>query len=168
MNELVEHIGQWDGKSAAAIGAVYDQFGDDPAFAATLVDLCALPPLQKGATWLLKRHLEQGNALDDAQTAQLFAQLGELKHWASQLHVLQSLPYLTIPASQKAAVEAFVRAGLMQRKTFVRAWAYNGLYELAVRYPEYRAEAEEAFVQALQEESASVKARIRRIMKHGF
>ena len=47
------------------------------------------------------------------------------------------------------------------RRTFVRAWAYNGLGVLAVCNPELRAEVERLFDRAAETETAAVKARIR-------
>ncbi len=61
-----------------------------------------------------------------------------------------------------------MRKCLEDDNKFVRAWAYNGFYELAKQYPEYRTEAGQLFEMALRDEAASVKARVRNVMKQGF
>ena len=65
-------------------------------------------------------------------------------------------------------MEIYERHGLTDQNKFVRAWSYNGLYELATSFPSLRKEAERFFDMALADEAASVKARVRNIMKKGF
>ena len=62
----------------------------------------------------------------------------------------------------------FLRNCLVDNNKFVRAWAYNGFYELAVQYPEYEKETKQFFEMAMRDEAPSVKSRIRNIMKKGF
>ena len=94
--------------------------------------------------------------------------LQSLEHWESRLHVLQSIPYMPIPGTHKKKVETFLRECLVDDVKFVKAWAYSGFYELAVQYPEYQDEAEQFFEMAMRDQPASVRSRIRNIMKKGF
>ena len=73
-----------------------------------------------------------------------------------------------IPRTHKKNVETFLRECLVNDTKFVRAWAYSGLYELAFQYPEYKEEAKQLFEMAMRDEPASVKSRIRKVMKEGF
>ena len=83
-------------------------------------------------------------------------------------HILQCLPYLAIPKKDKDKVQRFLRKCLVEDNKFLRAWAYNGFYELAVQYPEHVEETKQFFEMAMRDEAPSVKARIRNMMKKGF
>ncbi len=161
-------IAQWDGKSVNDIGDIYHCYHDDPLFVPTIIDLLANVSLQKGATWLLKRHLENKNRLTDAEIAEIYDRLKIMAQLESRLHILQCLPFIPVMKSRKKKVESFLRACLLDNNKFVRAWAYNGFYELAVQYPEYKKETRQFFEMAMRDEAPSVKSRIRNIMKKGF
>ena len=161
-------MADWDGKSAADIGGIYRQCGDSPSFVADSIQLAAQPPYQKAATWLLKAHCDAGHSLAPKHIAGIYALLPTLSDWESILHVLQCMPYMPVANSDRKKVERFLRLCLSDTNKFVRAWSYNGFYELARQYPQYRQEAEQFFAMALRDEAASVKARIRNIMKKGF
>ena len=163
-----QEIAQWDGKSASDIGDIYNRHRHDSLFIPAIITLVANVSLQKGATWLLKRYLENKNSLADAEIAELYDQLTAMEQWESKLHILQCLPFIPIIKSRKKKVESFIRACLLDDNKFVRAWAYNGFYELAVQYPEYKKETLQFFEMAMRDEAPSVKSRIRNIMKKGF
>lgn len=163
-----QEIASWDGKSASDIGAIYNRHGDDDTFVLKLIEFSLQTDLQKGATWLLKRYLESDRKLTVSETAALFKRLPELEQWEAKLHVLQCIPYMPIQASEKKNVEAFLRRCLVENNKFVRAWAYNGFYEISRQYPEYKKETKKLFEMAMKGEAPSVKARIRNIMRTGF
>ncbi len=165
---IEQEILNWDGKSSSDIGEIYNRHRNDDLLPKTLVELSQKPELQKGTTWLLKCHLENGKSMELKDTAALFRLAPKLKHWEEKLHFLQCLPYMTIGKAEKNIIEIFLRKCITDANKFVRAWAYNGLYELAREYPEYKPEVEQFFEMAMKDESASVKARIRNIMKAGF
>lgn len=167
MNLLLA-IEQWDGKSAKVIGDIYNRYCLDEQFSADIINAMSNDSQQKGATWLLKHHLESGNKIEARAVGQVFKQLMALGSWESKLHILQCLPYLLITKSHKNKVELFLRECLMDSNKFVRAWAYNGFYELSVQYTEYREETQQIFEMAMRDEAPSVKSRIRNIMKKGF
>jgi len=165
---LEQEIVSWDGKSSSDIDAVYTRYCDDDSFGSNIIEFCRKTELQKGATWLLKRHLEQGQKLNANTCTALFKLLPKQEHWESKLHILQCLPYLQIGKAAKKNVEAFLRKCLVDDNKFLRAWAYNGFYEISLQYPEYKEEAKQFFEMAMRDEAPSVKARIRNIMKKGF
>lgn len=121
--------------------------------------------LQRAATWLLKRHLEAGNSLSPGGSRVILDALPDQEHWESKLHVLQCLPYLEIPEDQSAGLERFLDSCLESDNKFVRAWAYNGFNELSLRFPRYREEVKLMLARAGESEAASVRARIRNILK---
>ncbi len=165
---LEQAIRAWDGKSADDIEAVYLRHEGQSDLVASLLELSSNPELETGATWLLKRHLERGGRLDAGAIADLFALAPGLQTWEARLHLLQGLLYLRIPESEQPRLEAFVRKCLADPNKFVRAWAYNGFYELARQYPQYRNEAAKLFEMAMRDEAASVKARVRNLLRQGF
>lgn len=165
---LHESLKQWNGKSADKIKETFNKFKEDPSFSCVLLELIHDPICQKGATWLLKAWLNEGSQLDAPQTAKILDNLNILTHWEAKLHVLQCLPFLTVGSAQKKAVEAYLRITLTDQNKFIRAWSYHGFYELARQYPEYQTEVKQFLEMAMNDEVASVKARIRNIIKKGF
>ena len=167
MNIHIE-INAWDGKSANDIADIYTRHCHDDEFRENIIKLMSKSSSQKAATWLLKRHLENDNKMSKSEVSRIYKNLNCLVHWQSKLHVLQSLPFLSISKPDKKLVELFLRSCLADSNKFVRAWAYNGFYELAVQYPEHVEETKQFFEMAMRDEAPSVISRIRNIMKKGF
>jgi len=168
-DELRRDVEDWDGKSVEVIGIVYEAHEDRPDFVDDLLAMIREPSLQTGATWLLKKRIETVGRLGDASEAAIWGSLDSLETWPAKLHVLQCVPHLPIPRAALDDVGAFVRANLDAEKTFVRAWAYGALHELARLDPaRFEDEARRRFVRAKRSESASVKARLRRLGVPGF
>jgi len=161
-------ISKWDGKSASDITEIYERHYADDSFISIIVNSISDLHLQKGGTWLLKHYLENDHKISPSETSDLFNQLTSLEHWESKLHILQSLPFLTIPKSDIKKIEHFLRKSLMETNKFIRAWSYNGFYELAMQYPEYKEETKQFFEMAMKDEAPSVISRIRNIIKKGF
>ncbi len=163
-----DEIIAWDGKSTDDISSVYEKYHSKPNFIDNILSQIHDVSIQKGGTWLLKKWLESGNKLKVEHIKIIYDSLHVLEHWESKLHVLQILQYMPIDSVQKTKVESFLRITLTDDNKFIRAWSYNGFYELASQHPEYMEEVKQFFEIALQDEAASVKARIRNIIKKGF
>ena len=157
-------------KSTESIIAIYDQYAAAEEFTAQLVNYMNKPALQRGATWLLKHHLEiTGNTLAPPLNDRVYAHVSTLDHWEAKLHILQCMSQLPISNKCVSKVETFLRNCLANKAKFVRAWAYSGFHLLATQHPQFQQEAELLFDQALQHETAgSVKVRVRRAIKLGF
>jgi len=166
--DMEQQIAAWDSKTTAALEAVFAQYSQSEKTLAGLLPLMAVEALQKGASWLIKHAIEAGMPVTADDSRQLLAQLDNLVHWESRLHILQCLDHLTVSARQKKRLERFLRACLQEDNKFIRAWAYNGFYRLACQHVEYQQEAQQLLEQGLNEEAASVKARIRRLLKEDF
>jgi hypothetical protein len=162
---LERELADWDGRSKASIESIYERAKIRRGFVAAVIALAVRVEFEVGATWLLKRHLEDGGRLVPAQSDRLFELLGALEAWEARLHVLQSLPHLRIREAHVPAVQRLARDGIASERPFVRAWAYSGFCELANEYPEFTAEAERLLERARGDEAASVRARVRRIEK---
>ncbi|TQV70728.1 hypothetical protein FKG94_20580 [Exilibacterium tricleocarpae] len=161
-------IAAWDGKSAQDIGAIYQSYGRAPSFIREVLLLLGGESSQQGASWLLKRFFEDGRELDAATVNKIYGLLPKLVDWQTKLHILQCIPYMPIEKRQAKRLQRFLQQCLTGDNKFVRAWAYNGFYELAVQHHEYEAQAREFFAMAMKDEAASVKARIRNLLKRGF
>jgi len=162
---LQHAITNWQGKSAADISDIYQRYQHSDNFVQNLLQYMQQSALQKGATWLLKCHLESHGTVP---ANAVYKRLSQLQHWQSKLHILQCIPYLPIGSSDKHGLEVFLRQCLTDNNKFVRAWAYNGFHLLACQYGEYREETEQFLRMAMRDEAPSVQARVRNILKQGF
>lgn len=158
----------WDKKSAQDITAIYKRFSDEQTFTLTLIAVLDKQDYQMAASWLLKHHFESTNIQSMDISIKIYDKVTELIDWQSRLIMLQSMPYLPIPEQSVLKVEAFVRDCLTDLNKFVRAWAYNGFYLLAKKYPSYQAEAVDFLNLGLTDEPASVKVRIKKCIEQGF
>ena len=156
----------WDGQSAEALCRIHDEHRGDPDLAATLVELIGALRYRLAATRLLKRHLESGGSVPDADGVArgLYARFDKLENWECRLNVLQCFPYLPVPDDVVEAVERFLRLCLADDNKFVRAWAYNGFHRLAGQHPRFAAEAAAILEAGLRDEPPSIKARIRKCL----
>jgi hypothetical protein len=159
---------EWDGKSAADIKAIYDIYQTELNFVNDIVELSFICDYENAATWLLKAWLEDGNQLKQSQIKTICCSLNQLQHWQAKLHLLQCIPYMPIAEAENETLHTFLRMTLTHQNKFVRAWSYNGFYELSKSYPQYKTETKQYFELAMRDEAPSVKARIRNIMKKGF
>lgn len=166
--DIEQEIASWDGKSAADIKAIYDAHHSDSSFSDTIIALSLTDACQNGATWLMKAWLEAGNSFEPSQIAKIYGALDQLKRWEAKLHVLQSIPYMPISKAESSNLYYFLKITLTDPNKFVRAWSYNGFYELSRQHSKYKDETKKYFEMAMRDESPSVKARIRNIMKKGF
>jgi len=157
---------QWDGRNTQSLIDFFAEYGETSEFLSCLLSYLSQQETQRVASWLLKHFCEQGGQLNQAHIEQVYSQLGNLVHWESRLHILQCIGYMPISDMVKKPLEAFLRATLIDNNKFIRAWSYNGFYLLCMQYPEYREEVEQFFIMAMRDEAASVKARIRNILKN--
>ncbi|MXW53944.1 MAG: hypothetical protein F4X44_00835 [Gammaproteobacteria bacterium] len=163
---LSEEIGSWDRKSAVALQSVYERYCADEDFVSTILTYITQEESQRAATWLLKKHLETGNTLAAAECRIVISAVIDQDHWESKLHLLQCLPYLDIHEDDCVGLESFLNASIRSENKFIRAWAYNGFNELALSFPRYRKKVDGMLAHGIESEAASVRARIRNILKN--
>lgn len=162
---LEDELAQWNGKVVEVVDDIYSRHAEAPDFAQRLVAGLEQVDIQRGASWLLKHFFENGGALDANQISTAYATLPHLAHWETKLHILQSMPYMPIGENDLEAVEPFLKAALNDKKKFVKAWAYNGYHLLAQQHEGFRVEVDLLLQKGLVDESGSIKARIRNILK---
>ncbi len=167
---LKHEIGEWDKRSVHFIRGIYKRHSSDQGFFNQLIALMNDVPLQGGVTWLMKYHLNNSDYQPTAKQAhEIYNNTIALNDWDGQLHILQIMSRLPIAENQQKEVENFLRKSITSKVKFVRAWAYDGFYQLACQHPDYRPQAEILFNDAIENEAApSVIARVRNIWSQGF
>jgi hypothetical protein len=123
------------------------------------------PIIQTKATGLLKKLAENKVKFKTEHVMVLFDSLAELEDWESKLHVCQMLQHIEIPQRSEGSVVWFLERSLAHENKYLRAWAYNGFYELARQRQEYVDYAMEIMERGEAEKAAAVKARLRNIRK---
>ncbi|MDX1796064.1 MAG: hypothetical protein R3219_04995 [Hydrogenovibrio sp.] len=133
---LESALNAWNGKTLDDLESIYRQFYREPDFAGQVIALLTQKQ-QRGASWLLKTHLENHFDLSSELVMTVFKSLSLAKQWQTQLNLLQCLPFLhPYPEQKKAALVAFLKHTLSSRHKWVRVWGYHGVYELAKDFPE--------------------------------
>ena len=162
-------LAAFDGKQTDGLEALAAKRAPEPAL---ISELCTLAQkdearLPAAATWLLKRFQEQGYVCSEEETAGLLGLFGSVGPWEAKLHLLQMLPGLVIPEDRAPALWRLVKGeGFLQGPNkFVRAWSYNALAVLATQHGEYRKDAAALLATGAEDEAASVRARLRNIVK---
>lgn len=164
MTDLAKGFRAWDGKSTEALLKIHSRYKDESNFVARLLDLSAVPGCGRAATWLLKRHLQDGGSAGEDEARKLLSLLrseGEL--WEVTLHCLQCLPHLSVPRGSVAALRSDIDRLIEHERPFVRAWAYGGALTLARQEPDLGEWAERLCRAAWITEPASVRARLRQM-----
>jgi len=167
--KLLYHVKHWDGKDIEFLINTYDHYSADAGFHEDVLQSLRLTDRhQSAASWLLRRSLQRGYKpkTDDANS--IYLALTACTSWEAQLNLLQCMDLLDVPVYARSALEKYLREALTHSNKFVRAWAYNGFYELARQYPELRDEALQIMEMGARDEPASVKARIRNALKKPY
>ena len=162
--DIANTLRSYDGKRVAPFCAVAEAVRDAPERAVPqLLDLAASDEtaLQVGATWVLKHLAERGTPPHGRQVGPFIDLLTRVRAPDALLHVLQTLPFMEIPAEREQALRRVLLGLIESPRAFVRAWAYNALGVLAARNPALWPETRALFDKAAESETAAVRARIR-------
>lgn len=164
---LLYDLAQFDGKAAAVLQDIFranhppsgdvldtlvDVVGDDDAH------------MQTGASWLLRYYLADGFELTQAQVSRLASHLAGVHDGFGRLHLCQALRDLDVPSVDAEAFAEFIRDSAASRNTFLRAWAPDAFFRLALRHERYMDEARTMVVTALSDPAPSVRARARKTL----
>ncbi|MBQ4820292.1 hypothetical protein [Aquimarina sp. MMG016] len=164
-NQLVKILNNWDGKHIEYLINCYDQYADDNTFFDILIEITyGQTELQTATTWIIKHHYDGKKSLSESLADQLLSSINQLKNWGAKLHILQLLPKIHITKNTVNPVDQFVRKCLNDDNKFVRAWSYQGLYEVSKHIPEYESELRSLCKRAMQTESASIRSRVRKVL----
>ncbi|MCC2605543.1 hypothetical protein [Planctobacterium marinum] len=146
----------------------YEHFKCTRRFESKLIACLKQTESDRAASWILKHHLEQGFQLDEAHSIQVLDCFMLMQHWESRLHILQSLSQISIASEVSHNLFQNLKALLDNSRKFIRAWAYNGIHEVALQYPYYQSEVASLLQRVDDTEVASVKARVNKILKTGY
>ncbi|WP_033068486.1 hypothetical protein [Thalassospira australica] len=175
--DFAHAISSWDGKSTVLLLDIYQAQAQSTDFANQLVDALQVPEAQQAATWLLKHHLEQGGVIDfyglnhALSEADLFGAL--MADANSHLHLLQIMPMIKADLAfatraQKHVWQQLIDKGHQSRHKFVRAWSWQGEFELlraSDATAQHIAEYTSRVTAALDVEKGAVAARLRNIAR---
>jgi hypothetical protein len=165
MINLIDKLKVWDGVHIEYLTKLYNAEKTNTYFFENLITICTIDKdLQIASTWLIKHHYDNGNTLPILDTDNLLNICTTLKNWEAKLHLLQLLPHFRLTNKTITLVDDFTRNCLTDNNKFVRAWAYNGLYELTKYLPEMKTELELICQKAMETESASIKAKVKKVL----
>jgi HEAT repeat protein len=164
---VIELLRRFDGRHVSALEALsvalprcdstVDQLLSAAGFSDTTV--------QVGATWVLKRWLEEGVPQVEESAAVLVELLKIACHWEVRLHLLQILSQIRIPTRSREALRVLLLRLTADQNKLVRAWALSVYAELADQSEVLRHEVLSALQGAETDCAASVRARVRQIRK---
>ena len=165
-DNLSRELKSWDGIHMEPLSSLYNAAEDKNDLIRQVIDvLLSDLSLETATTWLIKHHIDQKNNLDNDQWSAVLGIFDQLNHWEAQLHVLQILPKAHLDSSSAATLEFSVGKLLNAENKFVKAAAYEAYDFLCNYLTQYLSSFVERCHQALEFESASVKVKIRRILK---
>ena len=164
--DLVNCLRAWDGSSVGHLHGLYHYYEAHPRFLTLLAGELGQEKTGRPSSWLLKHHFEANREVPEEIARIVFSRLEKLNHWEEKLHILQCFQYLPLEAADRNQLVLFIENCLTEKNKFVRAWAYNGYFLLAQMYPDMQSDMTDLLGKALEEEAASVKARIRALLKN--
>jgi hypothetical protein len=162
----------FDGRHTAVLESLATELGSAPGDIPREVwaEACLLAAdregrIAAGATWLLRRWLEEGRLPDPGALAAISRRLDEVSDPWARLHLVQALPSIRLPRELVGPWADLCRTGLGGEAPFLRAWSLNALVHLASVDPTLLPEARAALDAALSDPKASVRARARKIVE---
>ena len=163
---LAQQLRSWDGIHSEFLRSIYEANAHSSTFFDQLIELCLEHvDLQVTTTWLIKNHYDQKQHLSEAALLRLLSGVDRLEHWGAQLHVLQILPMSGISEAAVPLLMPFVRNSFQSTTKFVRAAAYPAFYEITILQPQLIAELKALCDEAMEKESASIKFKVRKVLK---
>lgn len=164
--EIYDLLLTWEGKRSDYLTTIYEDYINEEAFFEYLVKMTVEgEDVQVASTWLIKHHYDHKNALNGQLIHQILENCDVLQHWGAKLHILQIFPKIQFPKRLLPILETFVKEQLEAQNKFVRAAAYQAFFELSKSLPELKIDLKKRCELAMETESASIKVKLRRILK---
>ena len=113
------------------------------------------------SSWMLKRALEEGLALESRLRSRLARGADRNWPWEARLHVLQCVHRLPWSKAQAEALLPFAESGCVDSATFVRAWSAHAVAHLQLTVLGDRSAALTSLERAERDSQAAVRARAR-------
>jgi len=162
---LRNHLSAFDGRAMTILGEIAAQFEMHGEYVNYLVSLAGDPDdaVSNGATWLFKSFLETGGALSEIQKKELAVQTEDVRHWAAQLHICQSVRFLSLESKEAEKMAHWLLPLLEHDRPFLRAWSLDALCHISTQHPDFKGAAQQARQSGLVDPAASVRARAKNI-----
>lgn len=149
-----------------SLSNLYEKYSKEKGFIDTLFNtLAEKEETAQVVSWLLKRYTEDGGKLTSTQVNQLTSFFASGRDWNSELMFLQTLPNIELAENNYEDVDKLVKRAINAENKFVKAWAYQGMYELVKLNPDLVGELEFYCEKALKTEDGAVAARVRKIKR---
>lgn len=164
---LIESLREFDGKRTGVLEELSAKLPRNDDSVAQLVAIARRKEerLQVGATWIMKKWVEQGMSAPENLAAKVTQLLKSASHWEVRLHLLQMLVSLPIPTRSVNTLATRLPDLLASDNKLVRAWSLSVFAVIADQSEKLRADFLAKLRVAEKDEAASVRARIRRIQK---
>ena len=169
IERLCARLADYDGRATTVLGEAEAKLSDETGYCEALIALAAEPfgHVSDGATWLLKSALEFGRTLSGKQIDALCGRLPKVDGWAAQLHLCQSVRFLTLSRRNANDLSEWLEPLRSHPRPFLRAWSLDALAHLADQHCDHLAGFRQALAEAESDEAASVRARARNLRKRG-
>ena len=162
---LRDALRETDPSSKAALESLAHTYGANVLDDLVILTASDETEVSRGASWLLKRALESGACLSDAQLVTVIQISPDAAHWETALHICQSIRFANPEKSTAQRAGRWLAPYLDHKRPFLRAWSLDGLCALAALFPRLKSDAEAALEKGREDPAASVRARARRLQK---
>lgn len=177
MNSLRGQLLLFDGKHTEVLERVAVSVAEHPRAIQRLAMIAEKGPdgpIAVAATWVILALLRdrRDTSVDRSVALRLVRVLEHAGHWETRLHVLQTLGQVELAGlltpSQLRELATMLKATAKDSKPLVRAWSLNLLGLIGGRLPpDLQSQIGRLITQAEERDSASIKARIRRLRHAG-
>jgi len=165
-NDLSKELSKCDRKHTDHLIEIYQNNQGKPEFLDKIIDVyVSCDDLEHSTTWLIKHFIDNGTKLSQTQADKVLANISKLDFWESKLHILQITPKINLTLKNAKLIEPSVNTMMKSDKKFVKAAAYEAYFEIVKLIPELRNEFTILCENALETESASIKSKVKRILK---
>jgi len=166
MATIAQELADYDGKHVETLQELFHAYEPKAAVMRQCIRLSTSERWQSalGATWLMYHWLKNGASLTKKLIAEQAALLPDVTNKWAQMHITRCVPLIEIQQDQAAAFAQFLEGCCGNKMPFLRAWAMDSLYRLALRHDECMPLARARMEAAQDDPAASVRARLRRIM----
>lgn len=164
--EFVGYLLEWDNKHTDYLKHIYSEYINKSNFISITIKLFLKDEsLEHPTSWLIKYHYDNKNTLAKEDVKSILLNIKNLKYWGSELHILQIIPKIQLTTRLAEKIEFEICNKLKSKNKFVRAAAYEAYLEIVRVIPELKEEFRTVCNDAIERESASVKVKIKRVLK---
>lgn len=96
------------------------------------------------------------------EVERLASRLNDVKTWQTQLHICQSIRYITVPKKSEQSIENWLKKILEARRPFLRAWSVDAYCRSFGGSPQ---KTKLLLERMEKDEAASVRARVRNLKR---